>query len=217
MPGAQCTRSLAWEKQNHTSKSPQVHRIGPAFPHANGFNGFLRSLPGEPGLLTPSSAGCASIDADLIPASGYRDATTSPSAIKRIRLKRCSRPPHPAPTLVTIAKRPSCVGRDGEGYAADLRNRAMRRSATNWHDGQITCRAQNRVNRNFLLSRTRCSTERCSAEPRRSFKPWTPDQQRTAEALRSIRGTQHHNPSLRGASETGERGIRRVSSNIGRN
>jgi hypothetical protein len=35
---------------------PQVHRDRPAFPHANGFNGFLRALLGEPGLLSPSLA-----------------------------------------------------------------------------------------------------------------------------------------------------------------
>src|SRR3984885_6697627 len=43
----------------------------------NGFNGFLRGLPGEPGLLPPSPAAIAT---GLIPASGYQDATTSPSA-----------------------------------------------------------------------------------------------------------------------------------------
>jgi len=52
MPGACCTRSLAWKKKNHTSL---IHREDsrdhPAFPHANGFNGFLRALPGEPGFL----------------------------------------------------------------------------------------------------------------------------------------------------------------------
>jgi hypothetical protein len=46
----------------------------------NGFNGFLRALPGEPGLLSPSPARCASIVAELTPASGRQDHTTSPSA-----------------------------------------------------------------------------------------------------------------------------------------
>src|SRR5229473_4610466 len=35
------------------------------------------------------------------------------------RLAPLSRPSHPAPTSVTIAKRPS-VGRDGESYGCDL-------------------------------------------------------------------------------------------------
>jgi len=31
-PGARCTRSLVCKSEKHTSKSPQVHRIVPAFP-----------------------------------------------------------------------------------------------------------------------------------------------------------------------------------------
>ena len=35
MPGAQCTRSLAWEKNNHTSVvTARYSRSNPAFPHA---------------------------------------------------------------------------------------------------------------------------------------------------------------------------------------
>jgi hypothetical protein len=56
-----------------TAGSPKSSGI----PRAAGFNGFLRGLPGEPGLLSPSPA---VISASLIPASGYQDATTSPSA-----------------------------------------------------------------------------------------------------------------------------------------
>lgn len=45
MPGARCTRSPCATKM-HTvvTTSPPEH---PAFPHANGFNGFLRALPGD--------------------------------------------------------------------------------------------------------------------------------------------------------------------------
>ena len=39
-------------------------------------------------FLPPSSALKQSLIADLIPASGYRDATTSPSAMMRVRLSR---------------------------------------------------------------------------------------------------------------------------------
>jgi hypothetical protein len=49
-PGAGCTRSLACKSKKHTSKSPQVHRIEPAFP-AQWLYGLLRDLPGEPGFL----------------------------------------------------------------------------------------------------------------------------------------------------------------------
>ena len=65
----------------------------------NGFNGFLRALPGEPGLLSPSPAQCASIAADLISASGYQDHTTSPSAFRSLVSRYQKRPPHPAPNV----------------------------------------------------------------------------------------------------------------------
>src|SRR5580692_3903249 len=44
---------------------PRSHRDRPAFPHANGFNGFLRALPGEPGLLSPSLARSSSHKLDI--------------------------------------------------------------------------------------------------------------------------------------------------------
>src|SRR6478752_5478811 len=76
MPGAQCTRSRAWcvvnTRVSHR-RSPGNH---PAFPHANGFNGFLRALPGDHACLPPSPA---RLLADLTPASERQDHTTSPS------------------------------------------------------------------------------------------------------------------------------------------
>jgi len=55
MPGARCTRSLACEKlQAHERSHREVHRTNPAFPHANGFNGLFRALPGDRALLPPS-------------------------------------------------------------------------------------------------------------------------------------------------------------------
>jgi hypothetical protein len=47
-----------------------------------------------------------SIIADLTPASGRQDHTTSPSASRRARQSRHPRPSHPDLTFVTIAKRP---------------------------------------------------------------------------------------------------------------
>jgi hypothetical protein len=68
---------------------PQVHRDRPAFPHANGFNGFLRALLGDRAFLTPSPADHS---ADLTPtteASGphdfaVREITRSSSARSRV-------------------------------------------------------------------------------------------------------------------------------------
>ena len=60
----------------------------------NGFNGFLRALPGDRAFLPPSLRG---YPRNLTPASGRQDHTTSPSADSRHRLWRHPRPPHPAP------------------------------------------------------------------------------------------------------------------------
>src|SRR6266702_3036818 len=70
----------------------------------NGFNGFLRALPGDQACLTPSPA---LLLTDLTPALGRQNHTTSPSASARFvkRAARVHRIPHP--TSVTIAKRPS--------------------------------------------------------------------------------------------------------------
>jgi len=57
MPGAGSTRSLACENIGaHERSHREDDRIHPAFPHANGFNGFLRALPGDRALLSPSQA-----------------------------------------------------------------------------------------------------------------------------------------------------------------
>jgi hypothetical protein len=96
MPGAQCTRSRACSVVNTRvshRRSPGNH---PAFPHANGFNGFLRALPGDRAFLSPSPAralGSRELDAG-VEASGPHDFA--------VRFLRCSsrahpRPPHPAP------------------------------------------------------------------------------------------------------------------------
>jgi hypothetical protein len=56
MPGAQCTRSLAWKKMNHTSVVTTGTPQQPGIPARNGFNGFLRDLPGDRAFLSPSSS-----------------------------------------------------------------------------------------------------------------------------------------------------------------
>jgi hypothetical protein len=52
----------------------------PGIPARDGFNGFLRALPGDRALLPPSSARCGSTLANLMPASGHQDHTALPSA-----------------------------------------------------------------------------------------------------------------------------------------
>src|SRR5216110_2369421 len=82
----------------------------------NGFNGFLRALPGDRACLPPSSA---LLLADLTPASGRQNHTTSPSASAPFvtRTARVHRIPNP--TSVTIAKRPS-EGTGHMGFRTDL-------------------------------------------------------------------------------------------------
>jgi hypothetical protein len=98
------------ESKKHTSVvttgSPKTTR--PSL--RNGFNGFLRALPGDRAFLPPSSVKSPT---NLTPASGCQDHTPSPSAgnIARLASYRVHRIPRP--TFVTIAKRPSCGQRNG--------------------------------------------------------------------------------------------------------
>src|SRR5258708_16770225 len=80
MPGAQCTRSLVCEVvvQGAHEYSQRSHRKSPGIPARNGFNGFLRALPGDRAFLSPS---LANESANLTPASRRQDHTTSPSAL----------------------------------------------------------------------------------------------------------------------------------------
>jgi len=77
MPGARCTRSRACSVES-TRVSHHGCTGSPGIPARNGFNGFLRNLPGDRALLSPSPAEISS--ADLTPASRRQDHTTSPSA-----------------------------------------------------------------------------------------------------------------------------------------
>ena len=81
MPGAQCTRSLVCELvvQNAHEYSQRSHRKSPGIPARNGFNGFLRDLPGDRAFLSPSPLRSL-LPRNLTPASRRQDHTTSPSA-----------------------------------------------------------------------------------------------------------------------------------------
>ena len=61
----------------------------------NGFNGFLRDLPGDRAFLSPSPPRSLLLEG-LMPASGHQNHTTLPSADPRARQSRHRRPPHPA-------------------------------------------------------------------------------------------------------------------------
>jgi hypothetical protein len=90
----------------------------------NGFNGFLRALPGDRACLPPSPTDRS---ANLTPASGRQDHTALPSMAchtsTRSHAPDTPRPPHPAPDVRDVRETPLCVGRDETGDAADLRTK----------------------------------------------------------------------------------------------
>jgi hypothetical protein len=120
----------------------------------DGFNGFLRALPGDHAWLPPSPVRRASVFTNLAPASERQDHTTSPSACatfvsRAIRVHRI-----PASRVVTI-------GRNVPLHRGGMRERIVlicptpqaRMRAADWHDGQfvhgvhagVACRAGERA------------------------------------------------------------------------
>ena len=112
------TRSLACKTRKHTSKSTTGWPNNPAFP-ARRFYDLFRALPGDRAFLPPSPRN-AQHCRDLISASRYQNHTASSSRAGAFVCCADPRPSHPAPTFVTIAKRPSCRARDGRKGARDL-------------------------------------------------------------------------------------------------
>jgi len=103
MPGARCTRSLAC---NEESTRASHRRFTGNHPHSR-TRWFLTvsfELSPVTGLFCHVIGEITS--ANLAPASGRQDHTTSPSALAALVFAPLSRPSHPAPTSVTIAKTP---------------------------------------------------------------------------------------------------------------
>jgi hypothetical protein len=140
-PAASCA-IVAIERTRVTTSTPE----SPGVPARNGINGFLRALLGDRALLPPSPAdmflskpGRADLNsANLTPASGRQDHTTSPYAATSlvrslliahgpfanppcdpVARKTLPRPPHPHPAFLTIMIRPS-VGWDARICRDDL-------------------------------------------------------------------------------------------------
>jgi hypothetical protein len=105
MPDARCARSLVCELGKAHKHSHHGHTGTARHSPRNGFTGSFVLFPGT-GLSCPRHRR-KSASADLTPASGRQNHTTSPSATSSVRLcaPRVHRIPHP--TFVTIAKRPS--------------------------------------------------------------------------------------------------------------
>jgi hypothetical protein len=84
------------ERTRVTTSTPE----SPGIPARNGFNGFLRALPGDRALLPPSPCGLKVLSSpvepneppqDLTPASRRQDHTTSPSASSAVVLHAANR------------------------------------------------------------------------------------------------------------------------------
>jgi hypothetical protein len=111
MSGASRARSLVCEWKKHTSKSPQVQPLSPAFP-ARWFTTYSVLTPVRPGFVvtvaTRKSRG-------LAPASGRQDHTTSPSANNAARLATPSA--STASRLAFVTTRPPLIlSRDGADH-----------------------------------------------------------------------------------------------------
>src|SRR5713101_5067509 len=119
------------ERTRVTTSTPE----SPDVPARNGFNGFLRALPGDRALLPPSPCGLKVLSSpvepneppqDLTPASRRQDHTTSPSAATSLvrslgdrsqafrqpalqshRAQNAAASTAPLPASVTIMIRPS--------------------------------------------------------------------------------------------------------------
>src|SRR6202021_3940726 len=101
---------------------------------------------------------------NLTPASGRQDHTTSPSARKARSSMRSSRPPHPAPTSVTIAKRPSVW----DGTVRDMQVIWLRRERKYFCGGGLDRANQLDASRQIGFSAQICDT---SSRPRRVVIP----------------------------------------------
>ena len=116
MPGARIAPAASHAKQNkHTSIVTTVTPVSPGTPRAMVLTVCFVVSP-ETGLsCLRRRRDAMSIGAGLIPASGYQDATTSPSAAGALvsRAHRVHRIPRP--TFVTT-RTPLVRERDGAGF-----------------------------------------------------------------------------------------------------
>jgi hypothetical protein len=121
-PGARCTRGLACKMHiAKTHTSIQVQRKHSGLPCAVVLT-VTSCSPWRPGFLATIING--SLPADLTPASGCQDHTTSPSATCAVRLTHAVASTASRPALVTLANAPLC-GTGCVKCAADLGSRSI--------------------------------------------------------------------------------------------
>jgi hypothetical protein len=127
MPGASAAPAASrGNKENHTKVVTTGSPDDSGIPRANGFNGFLRALPGEPGLLSPSPARSSSHTLDIsVGISGPHDFAVR---FQVARLAHPKRPPHPVPNVRDDRETPLSWARDAVESAGDLGRRSTARS-----------------------------------------------------------------------------------------
>jgi hypothetical protein len=115
-PAVSCAIGTRKSAHEHTGSAEAVR---PSL--RNGFNGFLRALPGDRlSCHRRRQDSSRPLDAST-GASGPHDFAVRAGIIRphaRARLMQ-SRPPHPIPTFVTMANAP-LAGPDGRGHEGDL-------------------------------------------------------------------------------------------------
>src|ERR1700688_3290287 len=111
-PIAACANVVV-ERTRVSQVTPGITQHSPR----NGFNGFLRALPGDRAFLPPSPLRSLLLK-NLMPASGHQDHTPLPSASAPFVIG-ASASTASRPASVTIAIRPS-VGRDDASRKCDL-------------------------------------------------------------------------------------------------
>jgi hypothetical protein len=86
MPGARCTRSRACSVGS-TRVSHHGYTGSPGIPARDGVNGFLRALPGDRALLSPSLRNTSAKLDTSVEASGPHDFAVRLSAIRQRRIR----------------------------------------------------------------------------------------------------------------------------------
>jgi hypothetical protein len=152
MPGARCARSLACKWKKHTSVITTVTPDSPGIPRAMDLQ-LISCSPRRPGLFATVARDVAT--ANLTPASGRQDHTTSPSAKSAIRQRR--RRVHRIPPRVDdVAQRPS-VGQDGGSRRTDLPDGLSDIFFTRGLDSQFTDLPVGQIRR---VARMQCNVHR---------------------------------------------------------
>ena len=105
-------------KQNAHEHTGSAEAVRPSL--RNGFTTYFVLSPARPCLFVTVIPKKRELLKNLTPAKGRQDHTTSPSASCAVRQRRRRVHRIPCPTSVTIAKRPSRLGRDAKRSRSDL-------------------------------------------------------------------------------------------------